>query len=131
MQGIKRLRYLVRAEVHLVAGDDVIARLDTCDTLSHTLHNACGLMAQYAGEEALRVCKRRVHQPQDRDICMFVSMTAATSSSSLRRDLCSWSCSIAPKTFERSRQHQCRASDMQSLQWHLGLLQCRDNSNSA
>ena len=65
----------------------MIARLDTCDTLSHTLHNACGLMAQYAGEEALRVCKRRVYQPQNSTIRMSVSMTAATSSSSLRRDL--------------------------------------------
>ena len=67
----------------------MIARFDTCDALSHTLHNACGLMAQYAGEEALRVCKRRVHQPQNSTIRMSVSMLAATCSFSLRRNLCS------------------------------------------
>ena len=38
-----------------IAGDDVISNLNTGDTLTHALHNACGLMAQDTGEQALWV----------------------------------------------------------------------------
>ena len=96
-EGIKQLRHLVQAEADLVARDDMVAWLDACDALSHTLHDACGLMAQDAGEEALRVCERRVFELQKGAICMSLSMTVAAASASLRRALCSLSCSTAPE----------------------------------
>ena len=46
----KQLQHLAGVEVNLVAGDDMVAWLDAGDTLSHTLHSACGFMAQYAGK---------------------------------------------------------------------------------
>ena len=46
----------MRSSAHLVAGDDMIARLDTGDALSHALYNACSLVPQNAWEQALRVC---------------------------------------------------------------------------
>ena len=41
---------------HLVAGDDVVPRLDTLHSPANTLHSASSLMPQDAGEQAFWVC---------------------------------------------------------------------------
>lgn len=43
----------------LIAGYDMVSRLHTRDTFSHALNNACCLMPEDAGEEALWVCRKR------------------------------------------------------------------------
>ena len=43
-------------EVYLVAGNDVVSRLDAGHTLTYALHNAGRLVAQDAREQTLRVC---------------------------------------------------------------------------
>lgn len=46
----------------LIARYDMVTRLHTGDTLSHTLDNTCCLMAQDAWEEAFRVCNQNLIQ---------------------------------------------------------------------
>ena len=46
------------AAAHLVAGNDMITRLDTRDALANAFHNASRLMAQNGWEQTLWICKQ-------------------------------------------------------------------------